>query len=183
MLSLSRTIRFAGAAAAALVLAAPAAQARPSDLAARHQETLFGAPTFADTAAPGGHKVALGGRTFAVGSASTLSSMMPTTQVPQDGHKVALGGTTFAVGSASTLSSMMPTTQLPPDRVDKIGVRSHFPAFVPSVPIVLHTTENGGNSGFDWSAAAIGAASVLGIIVLLGGTAMGLRGRRRVAIS
>jgi len=152
MLSLSHTIRFAGAAAAALVLAAPAAQARPSDLAARHQETLFGAPTFADTAAPGGHKVALGGRTF-------------------------------AVGSASTLSSMMPTTQLPPDRVDKIGVRSHFPAFVPSVPIVLHTTENGGNSGFDWSAAAIGAASVLGIIVLLGGTAMGLRGRRRVAIS
>jgi hypothetical protein len=178
MLSLSRTIRFAGAAAAALALAAPAAQARPSDLAARHQETLLGAPTFADTAVPGGHKVALGGTTFAVGSASTLSSMMPTTQLPP-GH---VDSTTFAVGSASTLSSMMPTTQLPPDRVDKIGVRSHFPAFAPSVPIVLHTTENGGNSGFDWSAAALGAGSVLGI-VLLGGTAIGLRGRRRVAIS
>jgi hypothetical protein len=151
VLSLSRTIRFAGAAAAALALAAPAAQARPSDLAARHQETLFGAPTFADSAAHGGHNVA-----------------------PR--------GTTFAVGSASTLSSMMPTTQLPPDRVDKIGAKSHFPAFVPSVPIVVHTTENGGSSGFDWSAAAIGAGSVLGV-ALLGGAAMGLRGRRNVAMS
>jgi hypothetical protein len=151
VLSFNHPIRLVAAAAAVLALAAPAAQARPADLAARHQQMLLGGSVAADTARPGG-------------------------------HKVALGASTFAVGSASTRSSMMPTTQLPPDRVDKIGTKSHFPAFVPSVPIVVHTTETGESNGFGWNAAVIGAGSVLGL-ALLGGAAMGLRGRRRVAIS
>jgi hypothetical protein len=45
---------------------------------------------------------------------------------------------------------------------------------------VVHT--RGGN-GFDWTAALVGAGSAVGIMVLAGGAAAGMRSRRRVAIS
>jgi hypothetical protein len=48
---------------------------------------------------------------------------------------------------------------------------------------VIHVTDTAGGNGFDWGDAAIGAASVLGIVLVAGGAAAGVRNRRRVAIS
>ena len=47
---------------------------------------------------------------------------------------------------------------------------------------IIHVTDQGGGSGFDWAAASVGAASVLAIVVVAGGAAAGVRNRRRIAI-
>jgi len=47
---------------------------------------------------------------------------------------------------------------------------------------VIRVTDAGGGSGFDWTAASLGAASVVGIVLIAGGAATGIRSRRRVAI-
>jgi hypothetical protein len=48
---------------------------------------------------------------------------------------------------------------------------------------VVHVVHTGGESGFDWTAAFVGAGSAVGILLLTGGAAAGVRSRRRVAIS
>ncbi|HKV68802.1 MAG TPA: hypothetical protein VJN72_12005 [Gaiellales bacterium] len=48
---------------------------------------------------------------------------------------------------------------------------------------LIHVTDQGGGSGFGWGDAAIGAASMLGIMLVSGGAAAGVRNRRRVAVS
>jgi len=47
---------------------------------------------------------------------------------------------------------------------------------------VIRVAESGGGSGFDWAAASVGAVSVLGVVLVAGGAAAGVRGRRRIAI-
>ena len=48
---------------------------------------------------------------------------------------------------------------------------------------VVRVVHTGGGNGFDWTAALVGAGSAVGIMVLAGGAAAGVRSRRRVAIS
>ena len=48
---------------------------------------------------------------------------------------------------------------------------------------VIRVIDSGGGSGFDWAAASVGAASAVGILLVAGCTAAGVRNRRRVAIS
>jgi hypothetical protein len=38
-------------------------------------------------------------------------------------------------------------------------------------------------NGFDWTAAAIGAGTALGVVLVVGAAGMTVRGRRRVALS
>jgi hypothetical protein len=156
VLSFSHPIRLVAAAAAVLALAAPAAQARPADLAARHQQMLFDGSVAADTARPGGHQLATTRRDEAV------------------------LGAPVQVAGPFVLHPAVQSPQLPPDRIDRIGIRSHGTPVIKTAPVV-HSTGDAGN-GFDWNAAVIGAGSMLGL-AFLAGAAMGLRGRRRVAIS
>jgi hypothetical protein len=64
--------------------------------------------------------------------------------------------------------------QLPPDRVDQIGTTQQ-----PSTPTVITLTTG---SSFDWFAAAIGATSVI-VVMLFGAAALAARGRRHVTLS
>ena len=48
---------------------------------------------------------------------------------------------------------------------------------------VVRVVRTAGGNGFDWAAALAGAGAAVGILLLAGGAAAGLRGRRRVAIS
>jgi len=153
--SFNHPIRLVAAAAAVLALAAPAAQARPADLAARHQQMLFDRSAAADTARPGGHQFATTRRNEAV------------------------LGAPVQVAGPFVLHPAVQSPQLPPDRIDRIGIRSHDKPVITAA--IVHSTGDAGN-GFDWNAAVVGAGSVLGFAIL-GGAAMGLRGRRRVAIS
>ena len=66
------------------------------------------------------------------------------------------------------------SSQLPPDRVDRIGTAQQPTLSTPTV--IVKTTAD----SFDWLAAAIGAVSVIAVM-LLGGAA--LAARRRVALS
>jgi len=71
-----------------------------------------------------------------------------------------------------------------PDRVDLVGTAQQHQALAPLAPagtIVVHTTSSKG--GFDWTAAAIGAATALLIALIVGGAGMTFRGRRNVALS
>ncbi|HXD71287.1 MAG TPA: hypothetical protein VN615_15585 [Gaiellales bacterium] len=73
---------------------------------------------------------------------------------------------------------------LAPDRVDRIGTARQHQALAPLAPadtIVVHTTSTKG--GFDWTSAAIGAATALLIALIVGGAGMTFRGRRNVALS
>jgi len=47
---------------------------------------------------------------------------------------------------------------------------------------IIHVTDRGGGSGFDWGAASAGAASVVAIVLVAGGAPAGVRNRRRIAI-
>jgi len=47
---------------------------------------------------------------------------------------------------------------------------------------IIHVTDRGGGSGFDWGAASAGAASVVAIVLVAGGALAGVRNRRRIAI-
>jgi hypothetical protein len=48
---------------------------------------------------------------------------------------------------------------------------------------VVRVVHTGGGSGFDWTAALAGAGSTVGLLLLAGGAAAGLRSRGRVATS
>ena len=76
------------------------------------------------------------------------------------------------IGAATQITP----SQLPPDRVDQIGTTQQP---TPSTPTVIVQTT--GNS-FDWLAAAIGAASVI-VVMLIGAAALAARGRRHVTLS
>jgi hypothetical protein len=67
-------------------------------------------------------------------------------------------------------------TPLAPDRVDKIGTDQQ--PTPPVTTVVVRTT----NAGFDWIAAAIGAASALAL-VLVAAAALVARGRRSEPLS
>jgi hypothetical protein len=96
------------------------------------------------------------------------------------------------------------TVSLAPDRADRIGVAPQIVrvgdvgaaeehrALAPlgaataaqsasTQTLVVHTTSAKG--GFDWTAAAIGAATALLIALIVGGAGMTFRGRRNVALS
>lgn len=62
-----------------------------------------------------------------------------------------------------------------------LGSAVHQPTAGPTA--VIHVTDSGGGSGFDWAAASVGAASALGIVLIAGGAATGYRSRRGVAVS
>jgi hypothetical protein len=68
--------------------------------------------------------------------------------------------------------------QLPPDRQDKVGTLSQA-TNIHQVPVA--TTRTVTKSSFNWTSATIGAGFIL-TIVLVGAGAIGLRGRRRMAL-
>ena len=69
-----------------------------------------------------------------------------------------------------------------PDRVDKVGTVEQHRALASNGAgtVVVHTTSDG---GFDWTAAAIGAGTAFGIVLIVGAAGMSVRGRRGVALS
>jgi hypothetical protein len=68
--------------------------------------------------------------------------------------------------------------QLPPDRQDKVGTLQQS-TNIHQLPVA--TTKTVTSSSFDWTSATIGAGFILAI-VLVGAGAIGLRGRRRMAL-
>ncbi len=110
-------------------------------------------------------------------AAAALAVAAPTASAKPIGPR-----TTPAVTStAGYQGSYRPDTAsiaLPPDRVDRIGTLG---GAVTSHPVVVSTRTARGSSSFDWTAAAIGAGSVASA-VLIGAGAVGLRGRRRMAL-
>jgi hypothetical protein len=78
-----------------------------------------------------------------------------------------------ALGSADSASHSV--FQAPPDRVDGIGSSRFTPVVAPTV-IVRSAT-----SGFDWTAAVIGAIAGLGV-ALVAMAALLARGRRDIAL-
>lgn len=97
MVSLNHIFRLAVGAAAVLAIAAPAASARPTHLAAQHQQALFGSPA-----------------SDVVPSVTPLRSQL---------HQGALGAAVAAASRDTGAASQ----QLPPDRVDRVGVRPQPP--------------------------------------------------------
>jgi hypothetical protein len=67
--------------------------------------------------------------------------------------------------------------QLPPDRQDKVGTLAQA-TNIHQLPVAATT---GSQSSFDWTSATVGAGFILAIL-LAGAGAMGLRGRRRMAL-
>lgn len=106
----------------------------------------------------------------------------------------------YAAGLAIVLAISAQVAQAAPDHLTwkggQIGPTRGPMVYTPSVhrnelvlggtvrqpKAVIHVTRSSGSSGFDWGAAAVGAASVLGIVLVAGGAAAGVRNRRRVAI-
>ena len=78
-----------------------------------------------------------------------------------------------ALGSAAAASHTL--VQLPPDRVDGLGSSRFTPVVAPTVIV------RSASSGFDWTAAIIGAVAGLGV-ALVAMAALLTRGRRDVAL-
>ena len=68
--------------------------------------------------------------------------------------------------------------QLGPDRSDRIGTIGQASG-IHALPVATKVTVT--SNSFDWTAAAIGAGSVTAAL-LIGAGALGLRGRRRMAL-
>jgi hypothetical protein len=68
--------------------------------------------------------------------------------------------------------------QLPPDRHDKVGTLSQA-TNIHQLPVA--TTKTVTRSSFNWTSASIGAGVIVSV-VLIGAGALGLRGRRRMAL-
>jgi hypothetical protein len=68
--------------------------------------------------------------------------------------------------------------QLGPDRADKVGTLNQVTG-IHELPVA--TTKTVTKSSFNWTSATIGAGFILSI-VLVGAGAIGLRGRRRMAL-
>ena len=119
---------------------------------------------------------------LAIGTAAILVLMSQAAQARPLGYS----GTYHPSSTVVTLSpdradhigAVAPVTPTPlaPDRVDKIGTDQQ--PIPPVTRVVVRTT----NGGFDWTDAAIGAGSVL-TLVLIASAAMVARGRRREPLS
>ena len=124
-----------------------------------------------------------------VATAAVLALTASAAQARPDGLNLTTGVQTSVSQPATPALSLAPDrvdrigvatqvtpSQLPPDRVDQIGTTQQP---TPSTPTVIVQTT--GNS-VDWLAAAIGAASVI-VVMLLGAAALAARGRRHVTLS
>jgi hypothetical protein len=73
---------------------------------------------------------------------------------------------------------------LSPDRLDKVGTTDQrgLLATVGGETAIVHSASTA-DSGFDWTAAGIGAGTALAIVLIVGAAGMTVRGRRGVALS
>ena len=86
--------------------------------------------------------------------------------------------TSTAAGYQGTYRPVDTNVRLSPDRADKVGTLAQV-TNIHQVPVA--TTKTVTQSSFDWTSATIGAGFILSI-VLVGAGAIGLRGRRRMAL-
>jgi hypothetical protein len=93
-----------------------------------------------------------------------------------------LGPVTPVVSASQTYQgTYRPVTgnvQAPPDRVDRVGTLQQS-TNIHQLPVA--TTKTVTTSSFDWTSATIGAGFIVAIVVV-GAGAIGLRGRRRMAL-
>ena len=169
MQSTTRTLRLTAATAAALVLMTGAAQARPLAINTGQAESSQTTGVYSGTYRP----------------ATGAASVSPANNVAL-AKGAAAARVTLAPDRADRIGTsprLTPQGNVP-DRVDEVGTAQQHQALAPRAPagtIVVHTTSTKG--GFDWTAAAIGAATALLIALILGGAGMTIRGRRNVALS
>jgi hypothetical protein len=154
-----RTLRLTTATAVALVLMTGAAQARPligNGPAEKAQTTQAYAGSYRPVSPA--NNVAL-----AHGSAVTLA--------PDRVDRIGAAPQFTPLGNV-------------PDRVDQLGTAEQHRALAPigGGTVVVHSTSNA-DSGFDWTAAGIGAGTALAIVLIVGAAGMTVRGRRGVALS
>ena len=86
--------------------------------------------------------------------------------------------TSTASGYQGTYRPLNTNVALSPDRADKVGTLGQVTNIH---PIPVATTKTVASSSFDWTSAMVGAGFILSI-VLVGAGAIGLRGRRRMAL-
>jgi hypothetical protein len=119
---------------------------------------------------------------LAIGTAAILVLMSQAAQARPLGYsgtyRPSSTVVTLSPDRADHIGAVAPVTPTPlaPDRVDKIGTDQQ--PIPPVTRVVVRTT----NGGFDWIDAAIGAGSVL-TLVLIASAAMVARGRRREPLS
>jgi len=165
----TRTLRLTAATAAALVLMTGAAQARLLAINTGQAESSQGGVVYSGTYRP----------------ATSAASVSPANNVAL-AKGAAAARVTLApdrVDRIGTGPQITPQGNVP-DRVDQVGTAQQHQALAPLGPagtIVVHTTST--KDGFDWTAAAIGAATALLIALIVGGAGMTFRGRRNVALS
>ena len=167
MQTTTRTLRLTAATAAALVLMTGAAQAHPLAINSGQSESSQSGAVYSGTYRP------------------SATSVSPATNVAL-AKGAAAARVTLApdrVDRIGTGPRLTPQGNVP-DRVDEVGTALQHQALAPLAPagtIVVHTTST--KSGFDWTAAAIGAATALLIALIVGGAGMTFRGRRKIALS
>jgi hypothetical protein len=81
-------------------------------------------------------------------------------------------------GYQGTYRPVVTNVQAAPDVVDRVGTVDQATGIHP-LPVATRVTIS--SNAFDWTAAAVGAGSVLSL-GLIGAGALGLRGRRRMAL-
>ena len=86
--------------------------------------------------------------------------------------------TSTASGYQGTYRPVTTNVALSPDRADKVGTLAQVTNIHP-VPVATAKTVT--ETSFDWTSAMVGAGFILSI-VLAGAGAIGLRGRRRMAL-
>jgi len=166
MRSTTRTLRLTAASAAALVLMTGAAQAHPLAINSGQAESSPGGVVYSGTYRP-----AASAPTVSPANNVALAKGAAAARVTLSPDRVDRIGTGPRIAPQGNV----------PDRVDAVGTTHQRPALAPAGTIVVHTTSTKG--GFDWTAAAIGAATALLIALIVGGAGMTFRGRRNVALS
>jgi hypothetical protein len=168
MLTTTRSLRLTAATAAALVLMTGAAQARPLAINTGQAESSQTAGVYSGTYRP------------ATGAASVSPANNVALAKGAAAARVALAPDRVdRIGAGPRIT---PQGNVP-DRVDQVGTAGQHQAPAPLASadtIVVHTSAKG---GFDWTSAAIGAATALLIALIVGGAGMTFRGRRNVALS
>lgn len=165
----THTLRLTAATAVALVLMTGAAQARPLAINSGKAESAPSGVVYSGTYRPATSGVAVSPANnvaLARGAAAAQISLPPDRV-----DRIGTGPRFTPLGNV-------------PDRVDQVGTAMQHQSLAPLAPagtIVVHTTST--KSGFDWTAAAIGAATALLIALIVGGAGMTFRGRRNVALS
>jgi len=86
--------------------------------------------------------------------------------------------TSTASGYQGTYRPVDTNVRLAPDRADRVGTLAQATNIHP-IPVAITKTVS--QSSFDWTSAMVGAGFILSI-VLVGAGAIGLRGRRRMAL-